>query len=113
MAPRASYQPRHEKARQVGTSFGSQASSGRQTARESAHRTSRRYGLAVAAWWIHPSAQLDGSGAAIRAEYPIQNGAVHVNLDHEYRGRRQRRYLQGHALMMADKGRHPPGNTAR
>jgi EAL domain-containing protein (putative c-di-GMP-specific phosphodiesterase class I) len=36
MAARASYQPRHEKARRVGTSFGSQASSGRQTEYEPA-----------------------------------------------------------------------------
>ncbi len=38
---RASFQPRHDEARRVGTPFGSQASSGRQTVNEPAHRTSR------------------------------------------------------------------------
>ena len=45
LAPLISHATR--KARRASTSFGSQASSGRQTVSEPTHQTSRRYGLAV------------------------------------------------------------------
>ena len=56
---RASFQPRHDEARRVGTSFGSQASSGRQTVNEPAHRTSRTL-------WRSQSALVDTQSEAYR-----------------------------------------------